>query len=259
MKYTNVEKLKFNTDIRSSIQQRCGIILVAEGVKPACDIALHGIYSHIGVSEQEFNKAIDYFRHTPYRNGLSIPRAIEEEFLRGKRFSMGNLCGTIGEGPSVYGSELKSLEDVLKNLGLKYKIGRSQYNPQGLERVNDSGKLIRIPQLCVPIIVARKKSVLKQLVAATKDSDSNPESQRVYGLGMGYPVTAVDAWIISKAVSGKEIPSVVDYEFFKFFRFSPDKWEEEIKTVIEWGKTIERVSPIMFEKARAWMDLLERI
>jgi len=261
MKYSNLERWDFNAPLMSAIQQKLGIILVSEGVKPACDIQINSTYPSKGVSQQELDAARKSLGLGPYPGVSSVPEIIRDEFLIAKRVQMGNLCGPLGEEPLISGSEKENLEKILADLGLEYNAESNDYTPNAIARRDESGNLIKVPLAHINFLIAKKRSDLNQLVAVAGDHDSDKkiDSQRIRGRLFGYPVSAVEAYINGSSLNRVSSIDLGDYELFKLFDFSRRDHPDEIETVLGWGKIIERVSPTMFEKAKAAAEYLRNI
>ena len=62
---------------------------------------------------------------------------------------------------------------------------------------------------------------------------------------MGYPETAIDAFVTKQKVSAGEIPEEPN-NVMDFFKLSPEHWREEREVQIRWSRAIERFAPDLY-------------
>ncbi len=76
------------------------------------------------------------------------------------------------------------------------------------------------------------------------------ELERKKGLLLGFPETAVDAWVSKDLINENELPeetrNSLEYAFVDF-RFSRNNWKEEFEFVKERAYKLEKLAPKIFE------------
>lgn len=91
------------------------------------------------------------------------------------------------------------------------------------------------------LAIARDKETLLRL----KQAEGNKDHQE-YGRLMGYPDTAIDAFLDDeKLLPEKDYPDMTDK--FMNFKLSKDHWQEEIKVITKWSQAIKQYAPKVYE------------
>ncbi len=133
--------------------------------------------------------------------------------------------------------EVGKIERFLKDIGLRYKIGKPEIHEMRGEKVGN------IRQEFLFINIARNQDSLDALYSAKGDEEA--------GLAYGYPTTAIESFLSKKAMSRSELPEEVkEKEFypFIFFKLSKDNWQKEIKVAEQWANAVKKNSPRLFKE-----------
>ena len=125
---------------------------------------------------------------------------------------------------------------VLNLLGLKHQQ-RQLYNPAGATNTT--------------ISVARDQQTLQALLCANPLVDASSRETMEYGKLMGYPVSAIEAFIAGSGVSDESLPDD-DKSFFNMFLFSPHYWYIEREVPKLWERTVAQGSLTLTEKIRSY-------
>ncbi len=79
----------------------------------------------------------------------------------------------------------------------------------------------------------------------------NENNDREFGLLVGYPITAVDAFLGNQPrIEHEDLPKEIQSsEYFHFLEFvlSKDHWQEEIETVKRQAEIVQKVAPAFYQ------------
>lgn len=145
----------------------------------------------------------------------------------------------IGNEPSsVYLQKQSTFENILTNLNLSYKKQIKR-----LER-NVDGKPSYIEW--VVYCIAKTLSTAVDLLNARENNDEKRE-----GMLLGFPATAVDAYVNDTMLSMDEAPTSTESisdEAMKFLnhRLSKHNWEDEINYLPTFAENIKNISPKIY-------------
>ncbi|GEM_PF-6947074 len=135
-----------------------------------------------------------------------------------------------------------------------YRKNRILYNKQELENLYRVLRLLELPNDVrglttdytgefYTLAIATTEDFLTRIVKAYENFDH-------YELGkcFGFPETAIEAFIGKRPMFNGFIEKGTALEYFTSFAFSADNYKEELEsTSLRWQKTIEVLSPILYE------------
>jgi hypothetical protein len=119
----------------------------------------------------------------------------------------------------------------------------------------------------VEIIIGQTKEILDKILEIESrmltaqqtengnyDEEKNKQDQADFGLALGYPSTAVEAFINeAEPLDENFLPQEVkqsDAYLFCQYQLSENNWQEELKTAQEWADFIKKTSFNIFEQYR---------
>jgi hypothetical protein len=115
--------------------------------------------------------------------------------------------------------------------------------------------VVQKPDGYVFISLSKDEKIAKEIsVDFNLPNNPNPkieaELERKKGLSLGFPETAVDAWVSKDLIDQKELPeemrNSLEYAFVDF-RLSRNHWQEEFELVKERAHKIQELAPKIFE------------
>lgn len=137
----------------------------------------------------------------------------------------------------------RTVENSLGMLGLAYEI-RTRVTTDGLDQPYDGYGRKRYHELLDVYAAHSSKDVL-DMIKAREDRD-----ERALGTLLGYPATAIDAFVNETPLDEESVPLAVrlspEWQFVAF-RFSRAHWQEEFEYVKDWVKTIHELSPLLYD------------
>lgn len=172
------------------------------------------------------------------KNGLKLPELLEDEIRMDKIVELLN--------------EVERPED---KLSLALLISGAK--PACIIKM-DSFALNLISMLRYPshadstyslISVAKDSETLDRMLEIDKISDGN-EHDRELGILLGYPETAVDAFVKHESMQLKDVPKEIDdsgISRFTNFVFSKDHWRDELEVLKGQIKSVKDVLPDLYE------------
>jgi hypothetical protein len=137
----------------------------------------------------------------------------------------------IGEG----NDSQDTIKEVLSRAGLAYANRDDEY-------INKKDIYGKIPILAV-ISVARNRETLDELLKVSGKKDHGD-----YGRLMGYPETAVKAFVNKELLDKKDYPYMSDNIFP--LKLSKDHWREEVEHLKSWNEAIKKYAPETYRQAR---------
>ena len=143
-------------------------------------------------------------------------------------------------------AQVAALDEILTDLGLKYMT-----TTEVME--NASGKPYEHGQEVMRIFVSTDLQSAEQLKAAFDDIQNN---HRQAGMLLGYPITAVDAFLTPNMLDWgnhpKSTPEVSALNMRLLgHRLSKDNWQEEVKYLEPSGDYLKTTSPTIYAKITA--------
>lgn len=149
-----------------------------------------------------------------------------------------------------------------KTAGLMYKLTSRTINPDAMwpgtegeklrASLEQSGRLAeQLAQEAVgrqrdelDLYVARDEVRLAQMEAAHLEGDS-----RLYGESVGFPATAVDAYMDDHIVSPDTVTSLpASARPFAYYGFSPEHADAEVATAVRWAEAVRRTDPVLYQR-----------
>src|SRR3989338_10500616 len=128
--------------------------------------------------------------------------------------------------------EIEKVENALKKLKLPYQI-----------QITRNRKTITCS-------VGKNRKHLQALLKA--ETKKNPkEKTKARGLALGYPKTAIAAFINKEVIEVKNLPKQIrESKEIKFlnFRISKKHWQKEFKVVQKRADTIKKLSPKLYKE-----------
>lgn len=150
------------------------------------------------------------------------------------------------DNPTAY----EKVEKLFDMLGIRHM--RTTSETTGSTR--EGGELVPCTFYKNSYLIAKQKDDLHYL-AEHLGKEESVEATRRLGEILGYPDTAIEAWLASdrsKAIlhEAVEEPELLtqDYMAFRKFRLSKAHWREEIQTLQKWADEIRRLNPVFYEK-----------
>lgn len=107
-------------------------------------------------------------------------------------------------------------------------------------------------KIAAKLVIAQSEDIANQLLKVR--SDENP---REYGLLMGYPESAVDAFM-GKAASLKQEDYLSMKGIVFSFRLSKNSHEEEFKTLKQWSNALKRSAPDLYNELNENNEIFEK-
>ena len=166
-----------------------------------------------------------------------------------------------GENSEDFTRRVQKVRGLLAETGLPYEEEKTDIQGEAESGKNDQYSVY-------DFYISRDPQIAKEAMAlASKKNDDRhtPESQERFGLLMGYPKTAVEAYIknINDPRSQEpELPEDVEfaeYMDFKNFVVSQDHWREELETVKRWAETIREIAPDLYKKITSMRDRIDSL
>ena len=160
-----------------------------------------------------------------------------------------------GENQFVSDDDLKSLKSLLEKSGMVYSVGDKS--------VSETENGCRFEE--VEIIVCQTKaeldkilkiksrmSISQQIEDKNYDKEKERQAQIDFGLAMGYPLTAVQAFtaeseFLTEDFLSEEIKQSDAYLFCQY-QLSKNNWQKELQTSQQWADFIRRTSPKIYEQ-----------
>jgi len=128
--------------------------------------------------------------------------------------------------------EIEKIKHILRKLNLPYQV-KTTGNKKALT-----------------CSVGKDRKHLQALLKA--DAKKNPkEKTRARGLALGYPKTAIAAFINKEVIEVKNLPKQIrESKEIKFlnFRLSKKHWQKEFKVVQKRADTIKKLSPKLYKE-----------
>jgi len=158
------------------------------------------------------------------------------------------------------------------HIGIVYRLDTSDYTEEEfrnrgrkLQDFLEENKVSYYSREIEPQRATNGEIILKQLdFYLAKDIESlekikeavDEHDERKFGLAMGYPQTAVEAFVSTEDPFTKPdllFVEPIEVEFseersFLFFRMSKEHWHEELEVVKRWARTIKEVAPQLYEE-----------
>jgi hypothetical protein len=98
------------------------------------------------------------------------------------------------------------------------------------------------------VLLASQSDAMLEQISSAHDSQS-PEANRLLGAALGYPPTAVEAYIAGHSIrpqeSGEGDPAVLA---MASFRLSPEHAQEELAVVRSWTEQVQNASPAIYQQ-----------
>lgn len=143
----------------------------------------------------------------------------------------------------ILNKELARVGDFLQNIGLYFAFD----NPR-ISKLKDENDNIILNQEFVDVLIAHSETDLNRLKGALSAGDSDEN----LGLALGYPATAVEAYMgkrpaLDKRQLAEDIKNSEAYPFIEFV-ISKDNWQEELKVADAWARAVKKNSPTLFEE-----------
>ena len=137
--------------------------------------------------------------------------------------------------PEEYFHEnVASVEEILRSLSLPYFIEIVSLDEEYEE---------------ASIAIAQNKESLEKVKVANASEEKDRDN--LLGEAMGYPQTAIAAYIKGNTMELSELPEEIknsDYIKFLEFKLSKDHWQEEIEGVKKRADTIRQTDPNFYNK-----------
>lgn len=130
--------------------------------------------------------------------------------------------------------DVASVAETLKSLGLPYSIETVSVDEEFEE---------------AHIIIAQNKEKLEKVKAASVNAEKGWD--RSIGEALGYPQTAIEAFINGTTTKPSELPEEVrDSDHIKFLGFllSRDHWQEELEEVRKRADMVRQTAPDLYNK-----------
>ncbi|MEI7765117.1 MAG: hypothetical protein WCI93_00860 [bacterium] len=141
---------------------------------------------------------------------------------------------TFFEFEKVTEEVLKKTEEVFKEFGLFY--------------IKNTRELTEIQRWKEYIIGKNKEEVLLFQKLWNQDDDFGEEAKKKGEL-LGFPKTAIDAYIKKETISRFDFPEEIknkDFLAFGNIAFSKDNYKEELKTIEVWAEAIKRMDKDLY-------------
>jgi hypothetical protein len=137
-------------------------------------------------------------------------------------------------------AQKKMLESIIDDLGLSYKTQTKILEKE----VNGELMFSEWIVLCI----AQQPDIVEALYNARKDDD-----ERTEGLLLGYPESAVDAFVNGTMLDMDKVPKFTDYvtaNEMKLLnhRVSKDNWEQEVRYLADYARSIKALCPELYEE-----------
>jgi len=162
-----------------------------------------------------------------------------------------------GENKFVSDDDLESLKSMLEKSGTPFFMG-----DKSVSETENGGRFEE-----VEIIVGQTKEKLDKILEIKSrmpttqqtengnyDKEKNKQDQADFGLALGYPATAVEAFVNeAEPLNENSLPQEVkqsDAYLFCQYQLSKDNWRQELETAQEWAGFIEKTSLKIFEQYR---------
>jgi len=143
-----------------------------------------------------------------------------------------------GDEPKlICDDELAHVTEMLDQTGLAYSYMRKTLESHRQESL---GRLRLVER--IDFVVGANEKCRKRIMSAWE-----PNDDMKLGLALGFPPTAVKAYVINKSRSDlpkkfRKMPSAR----FAGFAFSQNNWNEELKVTAGWAKAVRKTSPLLY-------------
>lgn len=165
-----------------------------------------------------------------------------EQLKFGNRQKAGLILVLLGEKPAVevalYGwnDPPGKFAEVIKEIGLNF------------EELKFEGRSLTPPKLVTRFAIAQDKETVLKLRSLSPARD-----HREYGLLMGYPESAVMAFVEhkenpEKITKGSMAMTIMKERPVVNFALSKDNWQEEVKTAQRWNAAIKKHAPELYKE-----------
>ena len=153
--------------------------------------------------------------------------------------------------------EVKQPISAIEKSGIPFKLGERKIDEYEYEEMETPGKFTgkkgRRKIECISVLVGRNEEDLFKLESvlreAKKSGKTDPEK---FGLALGFPPTAVEAFVGKKeSINVVDSPREIwesDAAFFSTPTLSKDNWQEELKQGQARADFIKSASPAIYEK-----------
>ena len=136
-------------------------------------------------------------------------------------------------------AQKEMLESIINDLGLDYKT-----QTKTLEKVID-GELMFSEWIV--FCVAQQSNITEALYNARQGDD-----ERTEGLLLGYPESAVDAFVNGTMLDMDDVPVSTDHvtaNEMKLLnhRLSKDNWQQEVRYLADYARSIQQLCPELYE------------
>lgn len=154
-----------------------------------------------------------------------------------------------GDVSHINPTQISILDEILTDLGLKY-ITTTEVMENASNKSYEHGQEVML------IFVSKDLHSAEQLKAAFDDIQNNHHEA---GILLGYPITAVDAFLTPDMLDWSHHPkstaavSALNMRLLGH-RLSKDNWQEEVKYLEASGKYLEATSPTIYTKITAEED-----
>jgi len=123
-----------------------------------------------------------------------------------------------------YNDDEEKIKNVLKNIGLL------------AEKKDTLGQ----KNVLAKIAIVRDREILNSLLKISSKKD-----HEIYGRLMGYPESAIQAFLNKDFYNER---SVIFKDNIFFFKLSKENWREEFKVLSKWNNAIKKYSPLTHQK-----------
>ena len=166
-----------------------------------------------------------------------------EQLNFGNQQKAGLILVLLGEKPAVevalydWNDPPGKFAEVIKEIGLNF------------EELNFEDRAFTSPKLVTRFAIARDKETVLSLRSLDPARD-----HREYGLLMGYPESAVEAFVKSKEIKqtrqkdGGPTWKLIKDRSVVNFALSKDNWQDEIKTSERWNEVLRKYAPELYKK-----------
>ncbi|HRH31381.1 MAG TPA: hypothetical protein PK950_01820 [Candidatus Paceibacterota bacterium] len=136
-----------------------------------------------------------------------------------------------------FSQELSEIMKVITETGLRYHMAKELSDEEGMVGFS--------------VLLSKTQETLEKFVEADKNDDD-----KTFGLMVGYPKTAVEAYNTDKAFNFQDELSVEEYKkienegLLSFLHFKPSKehWAEELEFARENQRLVKEKAPLLYQE-----------
>ncbi len=223
-----------NPTLHHKLRNCAGLVLVSEGVRPLFDVVLYGSYPHPTVPLEQLVSSDEWGLLQSLAIDIAAPRMYE---LQRDKYDPTQAASFRGE----------------INRTLRYAT--SQGLVSYVFPINNCSEA----HPTLTISVAKTEDLIDLRLKASPDIEADPKPQHLYGRLMGYPDTAINAYLAGVAFPEDTLPEE-GRSFFNEFLFSQD-WFSERQVPKRWEAAVTQASPFLAGQIKmyeSWRRKIEK-